>query len=29
MIFESFKPAANTQTLDFYAVEFDQSFKIV
>ena len=29
MIFESFKPAANTQTLDFYAVEFDQSFKIL
>ncbi|WP_026977475.1 DUF6770 family protein [Flavobacterium tegetincola] len=29
MIFEGFKPAANTQILDLYAVEFDNDFKIL
>ena len=29
MIFEGFKPAASTQILDLYAVEFDSDFKIL
>ena len=29
MFFEGYKPAANTQILDLYAVEFDQDFNIL
>lgn len=29
MVFEGFKPGANTQTLDLYAIEFDPDFKIL